>query len=102
PPAALALLDRAVTWTHSGLQLARTSDLSLPTPCSGWHLGQLLDHMEDSLAALGEAAALGRVRVSEAPADADPGRIIDRIVQRACSTRAAWLHRLTSAPVSIG
>ena len=102
PPASVAVLDSAVVWTHSCLQLARTSDLSLPTPCAAWNLGQLLAHMEDSLAALGEAAELGRVRLSEAPTGADPGRIIDRIVQRACATRAAWLQRLTSAPVSIG
>lgn len=102
PPASVAVLDSAVVWTHSCLQLARTSDLSLPTPCSAWNLGQLLAHMEDSLTALGEAAELGRVRVSEPVAEVDPGRIIDRIVQRACATRAAWLQRLTSAPVSVG
>ena len=102
PPASVAVLDSAVVWTHSCLQLARTSDLSLPTPCSAWNLEQLLAHMEDSLTALGEAAELGRVRVSEPVAEVDPGRIIDRIVQRACATRAAWLQRLTSAPVSVG
>ena len=32
PPASVAVLDSAVTWTHSCLQLARTSDLTLPTP----------------------------------------------------------------------
>lgn len=102
PPASVAVLDSAVVWTHSCLQLARTSDLSLPTPCAAWNLGQLLAHMEDSLAALGEAAELGRIELSEPHTGVDPGRIIDRIVQRACATRAAWLQRLTSAPVSIG
>ena len=57
PPASVAVLDSAVTWTHSCLQLARTSDLMLPTPCSGWNLGDLLAHMEDSLEALSEALA---------------------------------------------
>ena len=102
PPASVAVLDSAVIWTHSCLQLARTSDLSLPTPCADWDLGQLLAHMEDSLVALGEAAALGRVRLTGPTTELDPGRTIDRIVQRACATRAAWLQRLTSAPVSIG
>ena len=102
PPASVAVLDSAVIWTHSCLQRARTSDLALPTPCADWNLGQLLAHMEDSLAALGEAAAVGRVRVVDHPAEQDPGRTIDRIVQRACSTRAAWLHRLTSAPIRVG
>jgi uncharacterized protein (TIGR03086 family) len=102
PPASVAVLDSAVTWAHSCLQLARTSDLSLPTPCSAWDLGELLAHMEDSLEALGEAAELGRVRVADLPQREDLGRTIDRLVQRACSTRAAWLHRLTSAPVNVG
>jgi uncharacterized protein (TIGR03086 family) len=102
PPASVAVLDSAVTWTHSCLQLARTSDLTLPTPCSSWDLGDLLAHMEDSLEALGEAAELGRIRVTDLPGVQDPGRTIDRIVQRACTTRAAWMHRLTSAPISVG
>jgi uncharacterized protein (TIGR03086 family) len=102
PPASVAVLDSAVTWTHSCLQLARTSDLGAPTPCSQWNLGDLLAHMEDALEALGEAAELGRVHVTDLPGLQDPGRTIDRIVQRACTTRAAWLHRLTSAPISVG
>jgi uncharacterized protein (TIGR03086 family) len=102
PPASVAVLDSAVTWTHSCLQQARTSDLTLPTPCAAWNLGELLAHIEDSLAALGEAAEVGRVRVVDHPAYEDPGRTIDRIVQRACTMRAAWRHRLTSAPISIG
>ena len=102
PPASVAVLDSAVTWTHSCLQLARTSDLSVPTPCGDWDLGQLLAHMEDSLEALGEAAELGRVRVADLEGRVDPGRTIDRLVQRACTTRAAWLRRLTSAPISVG
>jgi uncharacterized protein (TIGR03086 family) len=102
PPASVAVLDSAVTWTRACLELARSSDLSLPTPCSAWDLGQLLAHIEDSLAALGQAADLGRVRVVDHPARQDPERTIDRIVQRACTTRDAWLERCTSAPISIG
>ncbi len=102
PPASVAVLDSAVTWTHACLQLARTSDLSAPTPCADWDLGKLLAHMEDSLEALGEAAEIGRVRVADLDARADPGRTIDRLVQRACTTRAAWMRRLTSAPISVG
>lgn len=102
PPASVAVLDSAITWTHSCLQLARTSDLGLPTPCAAWDLGALLAHMEDSLVALGEAAELGRVRIADLGEGPDPGRTIDRIVQRACSTRAAWLSRVTSAPIGVG
>ena len=102
PPASVAVLDSAITWAHGCLQTARTSDLNLPTPCAAWDLGELLAHMEDSLEALGEAAEVGRVRVTDRPQQADPGRTIDRLVQRACAIRAAWLHRPTSAPINVG
>jgi len=103
----VAVLDSAVTWTHRCLQLARTSSLSLPTPCSEWDLGQLLMHMDESLVAIGEAAELGHVAVDPQPRPSqprpeEPAQLVDRIVQRACSTRTAWQQRLTSAPVGVG
>jgi uncharacterized protein (TIGR03086 family) len=102
PPASVAVLDSAVTWAHGCLQLALTSDLSVPTPCAGWDLGRLLAHMEDSLEALGEAAELGRVRITDREGLDGVGRTVDRLVRRACTTRAAWLARLTSAPIGVG
>jgi uncharacterized protein (TIGR03086 family) len=101
PPRSVAVLDSAVTWTHDCLQLARSSPLTLPTPCSDWDLGQLLAHMEDSLDALAEAAELGRVELDPRPAVPDTARIIDRLIQRACTTRAAWHQRITSAPIGV-
>ena len=109
PPRPVAVLGSAVVWTHDRLQQARTSRLDLPTPCADWDLGRLLLHMEDSLTALGEAAELGHVelRHPDAPRDAgrdvvqDAGRIVDRLVQQACRTRAAWQQRVTSAPVGV-
>ncbi|MCW2762245.1 MAG: hypothetical protein JWR85_2446 [Marmoricola sp.] len=102
PPRSVAVLDSAVTWTHSCLQLARVSPLSLPTPCDGWDLGQLLAHMDESLVAIGEAASLGHVSVDPQPLPPGSGELVDRIVQRACRTRAAWQRRITSAPVGVG
>jgi len=106
------VLDSAVTWTHSCLQLARAGPLSLPTPCSAWDLRQLLEHMDESLLAIGEAAELGHVAVDPQPRPLqprplqprpqEPGQLVDRIVQRACRTLAAWQQRLTSAPVGVG
>ncbi len=58
--------------------------------------------MEDSLEAIGEAAELGHVAVEDQPQRSGSDRIVDRIVQRACATRSAWLERLTSAPVAVG
>ena len=96
------MLDSAITWTHSCLQLARVSPLSLPTPCRDWDLGQLMVHMDESLVAIGEAAELGHVAVDAHPRPPETGQLVDRIVQRACRTRAAWQQRLTSAPLGVG
>jgi uncharacterized protein (TIGR03086 family) len=101
-PRSVAVLDSAVTWTHSCLQLARVSPLSQPTPCRDWDLGQLLVHMDESLTAIGEAAELGRVSVDPRPPEPDSGDLVDRLVQRACRTRAAWQARTTSAPMGVG
>jgi uncharacterized protein (TIGR03086 family) len=101
PPRSVAVLDSAVTWTHDCLQLARSSSLTLPTPCSDWDLGKLLGHMQDSMDAFAEAAQLGRVEVASRPADPDTARIVDRLIQRACTTRAAWHQRVTSAPIGV-
>jgi uncharacterized protein (TIGR03086 family) len=43
------------------LDAADGADPRRPTPCAGWDLGALLDHVNDSLLTLHEAAALGRV-----------------------------------------
>ena len=101
-PASVAVLDSAVAWTHACLQQARTSALSLPTPCRRWDLGQLLNHMDESLVAIAEAAELGRVTVDPQPSPAGPDDLVDRIVQRARRTRAAWHQRVTSAPMCVG
>jgi uncharacterized protein (TIGR03086 family) len=102
PPRSVAALDSAVTYTRVALQQARLSPLSVPTPCADWDLGHLLLHMEDSLEAIGEAAEVGHVEVRDHPDLSGSDRIVDRIVQRACTTRTAWLERLTSAPVGVG
>jgi uncharacterized protein (TIGR03086 family) len=101
PPRPVAVLDSAVTWTHDCLQLARSSPLDVPTPCVDWDLGQLLTHMEDSLIALEEAAAHGRVPVRDVVLHAGDGPSVDRVIQLGCGTRAAWHARVTSAPINI-
>ena len=45
---------------------------------------------------------MGRIRVTDLDGLQDPGRTLDRLVQRACTMRAAWLRRLTSAPINVG
>lgn len=102
PPPAVAVLDAALTWTHGALQHARTADLDASTPCAAWTLRDLLVHMEDSLAALGEAA-VGRVEVTVPPvADGPAALLVDQVCRRARAVRSAWDVRVTSAPVTVG
>ena len=51
----VALLERAVGYTLGQLHAITSADLSRPTPCPRWNLRGLLEHMDDSLAALHEA-----------------------------------------------
>jgi uncharacterized protein (TIGR03086 family) len=57
----VALLARAIDYALVGLDAVSADDLGRPTPCAGWDLRALLDHLNDSLLALHEAAALGQV-----------------------------------------
>ncbi|TDC49903.1 TIGR03086 family protein [Jiangella ureilytica] len=62
PPAdAPELLERALGYAAGSLALVRPALLSRPTPCAGWDLRALLRHLDDSLLALIEATAAGRV-----------------------------------------
>lgn len=101
PPPSLAVLDAALTWTCGALQLARTADPELATPCAEWDLRLLLTHMDDSLAALGEAARVGHVDVRPPADDGSCAPLVARVSRRATATRAAWGARVTSAPVRI-
>lgn len=56
------LLDQAFAWTGDRVDRVDPGDLGRPTPCEGWQLRDLLDHMLASLdrlatAAEGDAAA---------------------------------------------
>ena len=57
----VGLLERAVDYALGSLDAVPGTDLHHPTPCADWDLRALLDHLNDSLLALHEAAALGRV-----------------------------------------
>lgn len=99
------MLDSAVAYARTTLERARSSRLTLPTPCADWDLEALLLHMEDSLSALGEAADLGRVAVRDERRHGEAvgvDGLVDQLVQQACTIRSAWLARLTSAPVTVG
>lgn len=64
----VGLLERALGYALAGLDAVTSDALSRPTPCRGWDLRALLGHLNDSLAALDEAADGHRVGL-----EADPG-----------------------------
>ena len=84
-----ALLERAVGYTRGCLSLVAGTAANAPTPCARWDLRALLTHMDDSLAALTDAAAIGYVDLVPVPAG-DPGPLVDRLRVRACALLAAW------------
>ena len=88
------LLERAVGYTRAALQLVGAADLHAPTPCESWDLTDLLDHLDDSLAAFTEAAEIGYVDL--VPVTGDHGEpqtavaLVERLRGRACALLAAW------------
>lgn len=87
--AGVALLERAVGYTLGSLLLVTAEDLPRSTPCRGWDLDALLDHMNDSLAALHEAVTGGRVVLRPV----DRRHAIDGVATlraRACQLLGDW------------
>ena len=101
----LELLERAVGYTRRALQQVTPAMLCLPTPCSRWRLGALLDHMGDSLDALVEAADLGEVALTHPihpPGPASPVDAVERLRARACSLLGAWSKVVHDEQVLVG
>jgi uncharacterized protein (TIGR03086 family) len=85
-PTSVELLGRALDYTRARLVGVRGGLLDRPTPCAGWRLSDLLEHMEDSLDAFTEAAggqvAVHLTRTTE-------GRIT-AIQEKACALLGVW------------
>jgi uncharacterized protein (TIGR03086 family) len=62
----LELLESAVSYALAGAALGTPQLLRRPTPCAGWDLETLLDHVSDSIGVLHEA-------ISEGACAAPPG-----------------------------
>jgi len=85
-----ALLERAVSYARGCLALVGPGPFDAATPCPGWDLCALLQHMDDSLAAFTEAAELGSVRLVGPVASTEPAGAVARLLARACALLAAW------------
>jgi uncharacterized protein (TIGR03086 family) len=70
----LQLLDSAVSYALGGAGMVTPRLLSRPTPCPGWDLETLLDHLSDSIGVLQEAIAAAGVSPGPAQGYDRPGR----------------------------
>ena len=68
----LELLESAVSYALAGAAIATPQLLSRPTPCLGWDLETLLDHLADSVGVFHEAIATGSVGAGPAPGHPGP------------------------------
>jgi uncharacterized protein (TIGR03086 family) len=81
------LLERSLAYTRGALGGVRPTDLARPTPCAGWTLDRLLDHMDDALDAFTEGAD-GTIGLDP------PHRTLDvrvaTLQTKACALLGAW------------
>ena len=99
PPvlAGSALLERAVSYTRTSLQLVASTSPHAVTPCARWDLLALLRHMDDSLAAFTDAADIGYVDLVPVHQQDNVRRLVDSLKSRACALLAAFAQPLLAA-----
>ncbi len=98
----LGMLERAIGYTRLALMEVTPSMLERPTPCPAWDLGDLLDHMVDSLAALTEAADLGYVELCTPEGPPSPVDAVETLRQQACTLLGAWSALARDDEVMVG
>ncbi|MFJ8803811.1 TIGR03086 family metal-binding protein [Streptomyces sp. NPDC102487] len=90
------LLERSLAYALGGVAAVPRADLGRPTPCAEWDLGELLQHLDDSLDALHEGVAEGRVGLCPAVPAADP---VCAFRARAGALLGAWAA-VSAAPLA--
>ncbi|AYY14571.1 TIGR03086 family protein [Actinobacteria bacterium YIM 96077] len=83
----VALLERAMSYALGVLSRVGPEHMGSSTPCRSWDLRDLLLHVDDSLAALGEAVDGGATNATggKAGAVATPGGTVTAVRERACT-----------------
>lgn len=99
PDPGVELLERALVYTRGTLLRVRPEHLDRATPCAGWSLDALLDHMDDTLDAFAEGAG-GAVALTP------PRRALDVRVAglqvKACTLLGTWAAPGTPDVVDVG
>ena len=90
PPGAAELLERALVYSRGALAGVRPEHLALPTPCPGWSLAQLLRHMDDSLAAMADAASAPHLSLAPASSPTEAADLLASVRRRACTLVGRW------------
>jgi len=96
--AGVAVLERSVAYLLGSVTLVAPPMLARPTPCAGWDLHDLLEHVIDSMTALEEAVTVGRVTMRP-PAEA--GDILPRVRERASRLVGAWASACGASVVRV-
>ncbi|RZS36469.1 uncharacterized protein (TIGR03086 family) [Herbihabitans rhizosphaerae] len=98
----IALLERAVNYTLGSLHLVTPDAMTRQTPCAAWDLRALLDHMNDSLLALTEAADIGYVDPVPASGIDPDEEPVAALKDRACRLIGSWTTAERDGPVLVG
>ena len=90
PANSAGVLPGAIRYALGSLTCVTPGFLAWPTPCATWDLATLLQHVNDSLAALHEGIAAGSVSLTPAAETADdPGGLVATFRDRASQLLAA-------------
>jgi uncharacterized protein (TIGR03086 family) len=88
----VAVLERAIAYALGNVALVTPGALGNPTPCRHWDLQDLLEHLHDSMTALHEAAAVGRVASCPEPSAAPGAAIIVLVRDQAARLLGTWAN----------
>lgn len=98
--AGVGLLERAIGYARTSLSFVTYESLANGTPCRSWDLRALLQHMEDSLAALQEAADVAYVGLDSSGGDTSAD-LVASLRGRACALLGSWAANDGALPVSV-
>lgn len=99
----IGLLERAVGYLLGSLHLVTPAALSRETPCRDWDLRALLEHVDDSLLALREAAERGEVAAAAAPCTVgrDGIDLVGSVRNGAGQLVGSWLGVAATSGISV-